>query len=130
IEARVLSVEHLARQEEVHRGGDQPERLRLLGGLSAVTVVTRAAIAAWLLLASVGCDEKQDVPQAVRDRSNAVTASGPEATAPTASAPKVAAAAKRKELCTSKPDRQAPKTAPRAVAAPDGRAPALPLPFG
>jgi thiol-disulfide isomerase/thioredoxin len=95
-----------------------------------VSLATRAALAACLVLASVGCDEKQDAPQAVRDRSNAVTANGPEATAPTATAPKVAAAPKRKELCTSKPDRPAPKTAPKAVAAPDGQAPALPMPFG
>ena len=83
-----------------------------------------------VVAAAAGCDEEQDAPQAVRDRSNAVTASGPEATAPTASAPKAAPTKKKGELCTSKPDRPAPKTAPKAVGAPDGQPPGLPLPFG
>lgn len=98
-----------------------------MGRLSALKL---GAIAALSLVTITGCDEKQDAPQAVRDRSNAVTASGPEATAPSATAAKAAAPKKKGELCTSKPDKPAPKTAPKAVAAPDAQAPGLPLPFG
>jgi thiol-disulfide isomerase/thioredoxin len=92
-----------------------------MGRLSALVVA--------LALASlIGCDEKQGAPVAVRDRSNAVTANAPTDSAPTAATK--TASAPRKQLCTSKPDKPAPKTMPKAVNAPDATAPTLPMPFG
>ncbi|HVY47993.1 MAG TPA: TlpA disulfide reductase family protein [Minicystis sp.] len=89
------------------------------------------AAAGTLVLAAAACDDKKDdLPTAVRDRSNAVTAAAAQPTAPAAATAAGAKPAPRKRLCTSEPGKSAPKTSPRALAAQGADAPPLPVPFG
>src|SRR5262249_38339108 len=125
----LLPVERVARQAKMHRGGHQPERVRLMGRLPALAFCLPGLL--------LGCDSgKSDLPPPppLTGRSNAVAARGAASAAPLPGPSATAAAAPAprppRQLCDGQTPLPAPKGAPKTAVAPGESAPPLPIPFG
>ena len=126
-------MEHIPRRESLLRRGDQPERVRFMGRLSALIGLGAAA----LLLA--GCDdfggkEAQPAPP-TKSRNNAVLASesaSPAVSAHPSSPPSTAPqpAAPPRKLCSGQTTRPPPKGSIETAAAPSAQPPPKSIPFG
>jgi thiol-disulfide isomerase/thioredoxin len=82
-----------------------------------------------LLLLSAGCDEPQNKPRTVRDRSEVVAGSSAASTVVSTTA-SAAPPKKARSLCTSKPSGKPSESKIEAVTAPGATAPSVPIPFG
>src|SRR5436189_6454285 len=109
-------MDELAGQHEVRRRRREPERVRVMGGLSAVRRFgTLGAVTAAALVAA-GCEDKAAPPAPPKERSQAVQAASVVPTTPTAAAlaPASAPAPARQVLCAhqlGQPAKEAPKSA-------------------
>ncbi len=115
----------------MRRRRHQPQRVRFLGGLPAVALLTAALLPA-------GCSKKDDAPLAPKARSQSVVATGPADTATTppaapASAPPKPVVDKPRKLCADqigKPGRPFPKVTPARAAAQGAHEPPAEMPIG
>jgi thiol-disulfide isomerase/thioredoxin len=129
-------MERFPEKQGLRRRGDQPERIRLLGGLSTVNTSLWGSTLALVALGALGCENAgKDLPPPppVTGRSNAVTASSNASASPAQAAPasaKPSAPAAPRKLCVDQPARSAPKGAVKTAAAPGATAPPASVGFG